>query len=68
MLLGSHVQAALHTCVVIALASAEEHTTKHKHTSSIEVTLVPNDEFFVVPVQIGDSTLNLSIDTGSSDL
>lgn len=68
MLLGSHVQAAFYTCIVTALASAEQRTTKHKQTSSIEVTLVPNDEFFVVPVQIGDSTLNLSIDTGSSDL
>jgi hypothetical protein len=68
MIWGNHVKAALYTCIVIALASAEEHTKKHKHRSSIEVTLVPDDEFFVVPVQIGDSTLNLSIDTGSSDL
>lgn len=65
---GSHVQAALFTCIVIALASAEEHTIKQKHTSSIEVTLIPDDEFFVVPMRIGESTLNLSIDTGSSDL
>ncbi|CRG84460.1 aspergillopepsin I [Talaromyces islandicus] len=69
MLWGSHAQAALYyTCIVIALASAKEHTSKHKHTSSIEVTLIPDDEFFVVPVRIGESTLNLSIDTGSSDL
>lgn len=66
MLWRSHTQAVLYSTIVIALASAKEHA--HKHTASVEVTFIPNDEFFVVPVRIGDSTLNLSIDTGSSDL
>ncbi|KAH8705305.1 aspartic proteinase complexed with Pepstatin [Talaromyces proteolyticus] len=72
MLLSSHVlRAAVY--FVIGLTVAEIYTKDQtnaniKNKASIEVKPTRSNTFYVVSVQIGSSTLNLSVDTGSSDL
>jgi hypothetical protein len=44
------------------------HVEVAAQSGSVGIAPSGTDTFYVVPVQIGQSTLHLSVDTGSSDL